>query len=149
MTIFLIDFHIKKNKNYILATAMLEKMTQKDVSIWDHYEVLRIKQMLSQTYLIQGYEKFDDRNLDEFIYYEDTYNLLQNKTKSILSNLLQFWNHMSTQQGWSDSSLKQLIEIVQSKEQCLKIWKNLERYFKYNLDLTFLHKLFEKAFFNK
>lgn len=149
MTIFLIDFHIKKNKNYILATAMLEKMTQKDVSIWDHYEVLRIKQMLSQTYLIQGYEKFEDRNLDEFIYYEDTYNLLQNKTKSILSNLLQFWNHMSTQQGWSDSSLKQLIEIVQSKEQCLKIWKNLERYFKYNLDLTFLHKLFEKAFFNK
>lgn len=78
--IYLIEFMHKKVKNLIKATFLLEELLQHQINFLDNYEILKTKNHLNSKFMAIGTEKFEDRKAEEFLYYEDTYLLIQKTT---------------------------------------------------------------------
>ncbi len=131
-SIIFIDFLIFKLKNHLLALYFMSRLEKSnDLNFLELFDLYLLKKQLKKTFNTMGLEKFDDRQLEEFLYFDNTFKMLKKVFMQMLRELQKFWNEFSSKKNFQIwQNLKRIINIIKKKDICKKIISNLSRYSK-------------------
>ena len=147
----LIEFFIKKMNNYYLALFYWKKLNLMNLNFLEKFDLLKLKKDLEEIIKTTGLEKFDDRNVEEIIFYDKTFNYLKKEILDLVSEIILFWKNFENQTTKiiNNQNITQMFEIIKRKKKCQKIWEVLKTYFRHNPALELSYKIFQKEILNK
>ena len=147
----LIEFFIKKMNNYYLGLFYWNKLNLLKLNYFERFDLLNLKKDLDEIIKITGLEKCDDRNIEEIIFYDKTYNFLKQETIELISEIILFWKNFKNQKNKTinNENIQKMFGIIERKNRCKKIWDVLKIYFRHNPSLELFYKIFEKEILNK